>query len=558
MMNLGGRRSGIGASRRATATSGHKVHNPTMTEFRRAPRTVTDTSPIDKVGPGLEGAVVDGGSSIRSGTATTRSPAARRSAGRRTPRSPAARRRGRRAIVLLDAGAVSISIAVGVAVLGAMGKGTEAPEHSVGFLALLSVPIYLISFSAYGLYRRDRRRLSSTSFPDLFHLAHALAAAAVATLVGSHLLHHVWSAVPRLSITGVTLLTVPCLLTVPLVRVAGVALVRVRGIVRSKVIILGSGTVADSVARRLASFDDVELLGCVDDPGAYGDGGRGLTSIGLLGSIADLPDLCTDLDADRVIVAFSPARAPQVAQTLRQLPQNVLISVVPRLFDLLTWRSHVDELHGLPVMDVAPPVLSLFSRFVKRAMDLAIALGIAIVGLPAWIATAVAIKATSPGPVFFKQLRSGRGGRPFGIYKFRTMRVGAEEEKSELEEANEVDGPIFKIKQDPRVTRVGRILRATSLDEFPQLINVIKGDMSLVGPRPFVLDEADRIHGWAARRFDVRPGMTGLWQISGRNDLPFEELRSLDYAYVASWSIWWDLKILWHTPSCVLRRRGAY
>jgi lipopolysaccharide/colanic/teichoic acid biosynthesis glycosyltransferase len=138
------------------------------------------------------------------------------------------------------------------------------------------------------------------------------------------------------------------------------------------------------------------------------------------------------------------------------------------------------------------------------------------------------------------------------------MRVGADDEKLSLHSSNEVDGPLFKIREDPRVSPIGRFLRATSLDELPQLLNVIKGDMSLVGPRPFVIDEADLIDGWAARRFDVRPGMTGLWQVSGRNDLPFEELRRLDYAYVASWSLWWDLKIIWQTPGSVLRRRGAY
>jgi lipopolysaccharide/colanic/teichoic acid biosynthesis glycosyltransferase len=138
------------------------------------------------------------------------------------------------------------------------------------------------------------------------------------------------------------------------------------------------------------------------------------------------------------------------------------------------------------------------------------------------------------------------------------MRMGAEAERSGLAGANQVDGPIFKLREDPRVTRVGRVLRKTSLDELPQLLDVLRGDMSLVGPRPFVTAEAAGIDGWAQRRFDVRPGLTGLWQVSGRNDLPFDELRRLDYEYVASWSLWWDLSILWHTPASVVRRNGAY
>jgi lipopolysaccharide/colanic/teichoic acid biosynthesis glycosyltransferase len=171
---------------------------------------------------------------------------------------------------------------------------------------------------------------------------------------------------------------------------------------------------------------------------------------------------------------------------------------------------------------------------------------------------AVAIKMTSAGPVFFRQDRVGYKGGIFRIIKFRTMEVGADEVKIDLREHNDVDGPLFKLHNDPRVTAVGRFLRSTSLDELPQLFNVLGGKMSLVGPRPFVPDESAGIDGWAARRFEVKPGMTGLWQISGRNDLSFDELRQLDYVYVASWSLWWDLKILWNTPGSVLRRHGAY
>ncbi len=144
------------------------------------------------------------------------------------------------------------------------------------------------------------------------------------------------------------------------------------------------------------------------------------------------------------------------------------------------------------------------------------------------------------------------------MMKFRSMEVGADQLKLDLRTRNDVDGPLFKLHKDHRVTRLGGFLRRTSLDELPQLINVLIGKMSLVGPRPFVPDESAEIDGWALRRFDVRPGMTGLWQTSGRSDLPFEELRQLDYAYVASWSLWWDLKILWHTPASMMHGHGAY
>ncbi|HEV3366852.1 MAG TPA: sugar transferase, partial [Acidimicrobiales bacterium] len=145
----------------------------------------------------------------------------------------------------------------------------------------------------------------------------------------------------------------------------------------------------------------------------------------------------------------------------------------------------------------------------------------------------------------------------FSMMKFRTMVHDAESRRHELDHLNEVDGPLFKVVNDPRVTRVGRVLRKTSLDEFPQLINVWKGDMSLVGPRPFVVSEAMKIEGWARKRFEARPGMTGLWQVSGRNELSHLELCRLDYLYVASWSFWWDMQILWQTPATIFRGRGA-
>ena len=152
----------------------------------------------------------------------------------------------------------------------------------------------------------------------------------------------------------------------------------------------------------------------------------------------------------------------------------------------------------------------------------------------------------------------GQGGKVFHIYKFRTMVQDAEAKRDELLHLNQVTGPLFKIKSDPRVTRVGGFLRRTSLDELPQLLNVLKGEMSLVGPRPFVTYEAEEIHGWARRRIDLIPGITGAWQVMGRNDMPFDEMVKLDYLYVTNWSLAWDLKLLLQTVPSVLRRRGAY
>ena len=204
----------------------------------------------------------------------------------------------------------------------------------------------------------------------------------------------------------------------------------------------------------------------------------------------------------------------------------------------------------------ASPELS-WAMLVKVWMDRVLA-GIGLVVLlPVFGIIAVVIRHTSPGPVFFRQVRTGRDERPFSVLKFRTMSEDAEERKSEIMHLNEVDGPLFKVSEDPRITRPGHFLRRTSLDELPQLINVWKGDMSLVGPRPFVVSEAAEIEGWARKRFEARPGMTGLWQVSGRNELSHLELCRLDYLYVASWSFWWDMQILWQTPATIFKGRGA-
>jgi lipopolysaccharide/colanic/teichoic acid biosynthesis glycosyltransferase len=234
------------------------------------------------------------------------------------------------------------------------------------------------------------------------------------------------------------------------------------------------------------------------------------------------------------------------------------VSVVPRLFELHSWRSEIEELHGLPLIHIPPAALTVGARVSKRTLDLVGALAAILLGLPAWVAVALAIKLDSPGPVFFLQDRTGRGGRTFRVVKFRTMTADAWELRGTVATFNEVDGPIFKMKADPRVTGVGKFLRRTSIDEFPQLLNVVRGEMSLVGPRPLPVEESDKLDGAALTRFDVSPGLTGLWQVSGRSDLSYADLQHLDSVYVRSWSFLWDLRIILETPRSVFAGRGAY
>lgn len=451
-----------------------------------------------------------------------------------------------------DVVSLTVSFVIGSLLRSPFGA-TEGPTTIVGSLSreLPYLPLLVLTLVGYGLYERQRRRLRPTAFLDLGFMVHALAAGSIFSLATSAALHRLANA-PKLGWLETIFMVLPALVLIPAVRATlGVSL-KSRGVVRSRLVVVGSGQVASSVTRRLLRCHDIEVVGFVDDePWSQ-------PPCPFLGTISELPRICARVDADRILVAFSSTAPSRLVDVLRELPSTVKINVVPRLYELMTWQSQVEELHGLTVMDVAPRRLSPVSRFVKRATDILVSTFLLVVLAPLMAATAIAIKVSDPGPVFFRQARAGHRGREFRIFKFRTMTVNAEEMKIDLRDNNDVDGPLFKLHYDPRVTKVGRYLRSTSLDEVPQLINVLLGQMSLVGPRPFVLDESAEINGWAARRFDVRPGMTGLWQISGRNDLPFEELRQLDYAYVASWSFWWDLKILWMTPASVVRREGAY
>jgi exopolysaccharide biosynthesis polyprenyl glycosylphosphotransferase len=457
-------------------------------------------------------------------------------------------------VLLADTASLAESFIFGAALRQPFGAA-EGPSLSASVTRELPfLPLFILAMALYGLYQRDQRRLRTTSFLDIGRRSHALALGAIGTLAVSAGLHRIFG-FAKLGWVEVLMMSLPAAALMPLARAGVGQVMRHQGTMRSRVVIVGSGAVASSLAQRLKSCPDIELVGFVDDrPYLLPSGPLGEP----LGTITDLPRICTQIGIDRVLVAFSQSSPSWVVEMLRRLPANVRISVVPRLFELVTWQSHIEELHGLTVMDVAPPSLGPLSRATKHSLDIVVSAGTLLVLSPVMVATAVAIKLTSPGPVFFRQDRIGYKGKTFRIIKFRTMQEGADEVKIDLRDHNEVDGPLFKLHHDPRVTSIGRYLRAYSLDEVPQLLNVLVGHMSLVGPRPFVPDESAGIDGWAARRFEVRPGMTGLWQVSGRSDLPFEELRQLDYAYVASWSLGWDIKILWHTPGTVFARRGAY
>jgi exopolysaccharide biosynthesis polyprenyl glycosylphosphotransferase len=263
------------------------------------------------------------------------------------------------------------------------------------------------------------------------------------------------------------------------------------------------------------------------------------------------------LDVDRVIIAL---RWESEADSLLELISGIKscgckVSLMPRMLEVVGSSVVFEDIDGVPVLGVRRFGLSRSSRAVKRALDVALSSCALIASAPLMALLAVAIKLDSPGPVLFRQARVGRDGATFRMLKFRSMVEGADARKQDLMHLNEAHG-LFKITNDPRVTRIGRWIRCTSLDELPQLINVLRGEMSLVGPRPLVHEDDRRIHGWHRRRLHLKPGMTGPWQILGSSRIPLEEMVTIDYLYVANWSLWTDVKILLRTVAHVVGRRG--
>ena len=262
---------------------------------------------------------------------------------------------------------------------------------------------------------------------------------------------------------------------------------------------------------------------------------------------------------DELIVADAGLDEPEMLEIVEAAHRRgVKVRVAPRTTELLIERGEYVPGQGVPLFELRPPILAGTDWALKRTFDVAAAAATVVVGLPVWLVIAALIKTTSRGPVLYADPRIGLGEHEFRMLKFRTMVAGAAGEQGRLEPANEASGALFKIRDDPRVTRVGRTLRRFSLDEVPNVLNVLRGEMSLVGPRPLPIRDYARLEPWHRRRSNVLPGMTGLWQIAGRSNLPFDDLVRLDFYYLENWSLWLDVTILAKTMPAVFARRGAY
>jgi exopolysaccharide biosynthesis polyprenyl glycosylphosphotransferase len=326
-----------------------------------------------------------------------------------------------------------------------------------------------------------------------------------------------------------------------------------------RVILVGAGDVGRMVMRTVVARPDIgyQLIGFLDDNPA-----KGFTDIGpfrALGPIENLSQILNAETVDSVIICLPWQSHRMIQRLLRTCEQHsVRAQVVPDLFQVTKNQVYVEELNGIPLISTRDISIRGWNLLIKRASDLILGAIAAAISLPFCLIIALAIKLESPGPVLFTQMRIGRNGKPFRCYKFRSMVESAAMMRQDLGQLNEASGPLFKLRNDPRCTRVGRFIRRFSIDELPQILNVLAGDMSLVGPRPNIPDEVEQYQGWHKKRLTVSPGITGLWQVSGRSNLTFDEMVLLDIYYVENWNLVMDLGILLRSIPAILLARGAY
>ena len=474
------------------------------------------------------------------------------------------RRRGwlvRRALMYADvtglAIAFSLSEVLYAPAAGQVNRLGMSGEYAV-FVA--SIPLWLVAAKLYGLYDRDESRANHTTADDVVGVFHLATIVSWLLVAGAHL-----TGVANPAFTKVLTFWLVAVPLVTVLRAAARSVCRTRISYIQNAVIVGAGDVGQLVARKILQHPEygINFVGFVDDQPK--EPVPGLERMTLLGSPAELEQILRELDIERVIVAFSSEPFDRSVDLVRSLHElDVQVDVVPRLFDLVSPSTQIHMLEGIPLLGIPLLQLSWSSKLFKRTMDVALAGAGLILLAPLFALIACAIKLDSRGPVLFRQVRMGGDGKPFRILKFRTMVADAEERKAALGSLNKHAEPgsdprMFKIPDDPRITKVGSFLRCFSLDELPQLVNVLKGEMSLVGPRPLILEEHQHVTQWARKRMNLKPGITGLWQVLGRSDIPFEEMVKLDYLYVTTWSPWQDFRLLIRTVPVVLAgARGAY
>ena len=455
------------------------------------------------------------------------------------------------ALVVLDlgglAGALYLALVLREVYYGAgpvlWGLAWDAEQSWLPFLTVVTVLVFLRG----GLYAAREQRagvgrvVSSLLLVTVITLAFAVGTGYQHTTFGLYLTAFVLGAIV---ISG--LRASYEIVTGDLWRVVGV---------RRRAVLVGEGPRLESLLRTLGRGRggiDYDFVGVLAD-------GAGDTGLPLLGRFEDLSAVLATQTVDELIVSGADIQDADLLELAEEAHRHgVKVRIAPTTAELLTQRAEYVPGQGVPLFELRPPVVAGLDWAVKRAFDIVVSGLLITVALPAWALIALAVKLDSPGPVFYRDRRIGLGETEFGMFKFRSMYVDAGERQAALEIENEASGPLFKIKDDPRVTTIGRFLRRYSVDEMPQVLNVLRGEMSLVGPRPLPLRDYVQLEEWHRKRYRVLPGMTGLWQVSGRIDLSFDDLVRLDFYYLENWSIWLDISIPAKTLPAGVARRGAY
>ena len=422
------------------------------------------------------------------------------------------------------------------------------------FLALLCV--WHVIFSLFGLYQS--RRLS-TRRAEIADLIKATSLGTIAIFIGAYIFH---IRLVTLVFTGI-FWTESCTTSISIRVILRYVLaqLRLRGRNLRHVLILGTNQRAVEFARTIETKPELgyRLIGFVDDQWTGVEESQ-KTNYPVIGNLKELPGILRERVIDEVVITL-PIKSfySQTSEIVALCEEQGIIARFPsEIFKPVLARSKPEEFEDSCMISFYTGGMHGWPVEVKRALDFSLSLVLLILLAPLFLVTALVIKVTSPGPIFFVQERVGLNKRRFRLYKFRTMIPDAEQRFTEVEHLNEVSGPVFKIKDDPRLTPIGKFLRRTSIDELPQLWNVLKGDMSLVGPRPLPVRDVNGFsEDWQRRRFSVRPGITCLWQVNGRSDLSFDKWMELDMQYIDEWSLWLDLKILVQTIPVVLRGSGA-
>lgn len=472
----------------------------------------------------------------------------------------------RRLLVVTDVLALTAAYCF-IELLGGPHNGQTSPELRDLILLAFGIPVWVLLAQAHNLYHADSRRADHGWTEELMPIVQ------MATLWS-------WAILLGISATGLRHVTVPKLalfwaltiLLLLMLRSAARFWARRRDWYVQSALVIGPSLQAAAVVRRVLRHPEykIKIVACVDSGSTTTNDlandweiARSIGPIPMIRGEVDLTELIGQLQIDRVMFTSGAREARDDAEELCALADlEVNLDLIPSWSDVIGRRLEFHELEGMPLMTVPRTTIRRSDQFRKRVFDVVATAIALILSAPVFLLCAIAIKLDSRGPVLFRQRRVGRADRRFDVLKFRSMRDAAETQKQQIAELNFHGGGndqgMFKIREDPRVTRVGRWLRRTSLDELPQLINVLKGDMSLVGPRPLIETEDRQVEGRFRRRLTASPGLTGPWQIHGRSEIPFEEMINLDYLYVTNWSMWGDIKLMLRTIRAVIRGHGAY